>query len=144
MKPSTKDVRRTSFGFLIKTLSARLDAQMEIELKRHGLNLKQFGTLMMVFEMEGASQIEIGKNVGIPGYATTRTLDELEKKGLVYRHRPPENRRTHHIYLTDEGKKLRKVLPPIIQKVNDEALAALNAEDQNKLISILTKLTFGG
>ncbi|MCP4294788.1 MAG: MarR family transcriptional regulator [Proteobacteria bacterium] len=140
MTKKTKDVRLNSLGFLLNTLVSQIESRMIRELEKLGLTLKQFGTLMMLFELEGASQVMISKSVGIPGYATTRILDELEQKKLVYRHRPPENRRTHHIFLTDEGKKLRSILPPLVMKVNRVFLSSLSDKEAMIFIELLKKM----
>ncbi len=142
MNQDSKNVRKSSFGFLMKTLSSRLDGLMKEELKKHDLNIKHFGTLMMIFEMEGRTQNEIGKLIEIPGYATTRILDDLEKKGLTYRVCPPENRRTHRVYLTEDGKKYKSILPAIVVKVNKEILQPLDDGEREQLIQILQKLIF--
>jgi DNA-binding MarR family transcriptional regulator len=142
MNESTESVRKSSLGFLVKSLASRLDKKMNAELKQYDLNLKQFGTLMMLFEMEGMTQNEIGKSIEMPGYSITRILDELEKKELTYRICPANNRRTHNVYLTGKGKKLMSLLPPIVFNVNEDILAPLDQIERMQLIKLLSRLVF--
>ena len=113
---------------------------MDNELRSIGLNKRIFATLMMLSEQEGVNQTELGNAIGIPGYATTRTLDTLEEMGLVKRCPDPNSRRAHRIYLTNQGKAIVKKLPPLVQRVNSDFLAALEEEERLQLIETLKKV----
>lgn len=140
MNKHVKQVRENSFGWLVKMLALKIDAVMDAELRAIGLNKRLFGTLMMLSEQEGVNQTELGNAIGIPGYATTRTLDTLEEMGLVKRCPDPNSRRTHRIFLTDEGRASAEKLPPLVRHVNSKFLAALGTEERRHLIEIMKKV----
>ncbi|HWD05163.1 MAG TPA: MarR family winged helix-turn-helix transcriptional regulator [Amycolatopsis sp.] len=50
-----------------------------------------------------ASQRELADAVGIRGATLTHHLNGMEAAGLLTRTRDPENRRVHHVELTDHG-----------------------------------------
>ncbi len=121
-------------------LARKIDLILDDELRSIGLNKGIFATLMMLSEQEGVNQTELGNAIGIPGYATTRNLDALEKKGLVKRCPDPNSRRAHRIYLTNEGKTVAKKLPPLIRQVNSNFLSALEEKERLLLIQTLKKV----
>lgn len=116
-----------------------MDAAMKIELEEHDLDLKSFSNLMCLFEQDELTQVELGQRVGNPQYATSRVVDLLEKKKLVSRRSDPTSRRTHRIVLTAKGESLRKVLPAIVQRVNNKMLACLDGDERKNLVSLLQK-----
>ncbi|MEA3436331.1 MAG: MarR family winged helix-turn-helix transcriptional regulator [Thermodesulfobacteriota bacterium] len=140
MNLKIRQVRENSFGWLVKMLSQKIDTIMESGLRSIGLTRGIFATLMMLSEQEGVNQTELGNAIGIPGYATTRTLDTLEEMGLVKRCPDPNSRRAHRIYLTNEGKALVKKLPPLVQRVNSDFLSALKEEERQQLIETMKKV----
>ena len=142
MNLKIRQVRENSFGWLVKMLSRKIDTIMESELRSIGLTRGIFATLMMLSEQEGVNQTELGNAIGIPGYATTRTLDTLEEMGLVKRCPDPNSRRAHRIYLTNQGKAIVKKLPPLVQRVNSDFLSALKEEEQHQLIETMKKVLY--
>ncbi len=134
-------VRNTSFGRLTNLISHHLEKKMVKKLAEKGITIKLFGVIMTLMAEDKITQIEIAKRVGVPGYATSRTLDQLEEKGLIKRTPDPASRRSFLIVLTDKGRELAKELPPIINEVNQDILAPLNQEEQEQLILTLQKVT---
>ncbi len=113
---------------------------MQTALKEVGLNSGQFATLVTLLDGEGINQTELAARVGVPGYATTRTLDALEGLGLTTRKPDPTSRRAHKIYLTEKGRKKAKELPGIVAHVNASFLRPLGNADQKELVRLLQLL----
>ena len=132
--------RLNSVGWLVKMISNRLDLIMKQEIKRFGLDLKQFGVLMVLFEEKGLTQTEIGKKITLPGYATTRTIDALEKKQLIERRPDERSRRSYRIYLTDKGHATGQELFIIINKINEALESVISATEKKQLTTILQKI----
>ncbi len=78
------------------------------ELKKQGLTIALWPTMMCLWEEEGVTQRDIAAKSKVENSTTTRTLDKLEKLGLVERRADPNSRRSFRIFLTEEGRKLRK------------------------------------
>lgn len=132
--------RQTSFGWLINVLANDASKLFDNELKKHGLTIALWPTLMCLWEEEGVTQREIAKKSKVENSTTTRTLDKLEKLGLVERRADPESRRSFRIHLTDEGRALESQLIPIPAGLNKEYLSALEPSEQKELIRLLKKL----
>lgn len=137
-------IRTNSVGWMMKMISERLGSLIKQELKRLELDLKQFGVLMTLLEEEGLTQTEIGKKITLPGYATTRTIDALEKKQLIERRTDERSRRSYRIYLTDTGHATGPELFIIIKKINEDLLSVISTTERKQLTTILQKILSAG
>ncbi len=132
--------RQSSFGWMINVIANQASKNFEAELKQHGLTVALWPTMMCLWEEEGVTQRDIAEKSKVENSTTTRTLDKLEKLGLVERQADPNSRRSFRIYLTDEGRALRETLLPIPVKVNKEALSSLALNEQKEMIRLLQKM----
>ena len=137
---NTRRARENSFGWLVNALGRRMDAAMRAELAAHGLDLATFATLMTLYDEEGLTQTDLSSAVGVASYATTRTLDRMERQGLVERRPHPQSRRTHQVFLTEKGRALQPELAGIVARVNKEALRHLDPVSRKKLVGWLQEI----
>ncbi|UPR46575.1 MarR family transcriptional regulator [Vibrio cyclitrophicus] len=132
--------RQNSFGWMINVIANKATKDFDVELKKHGLTIALWPTLMCLWEEEGVTQRDIAAKSKVENSTTTRTLDKLEKLELVERRADPHSRRSFRIYLTEKGKALEEVLIPIPVKLNEELMAALDAKEQQQMIGLLKKM----
>ncbi|MGF1911307.1 MarR family transcriptional regulator [Vibrio kasasachensis] len=137
---SEKFDRQSSFGWMVNVVANKAEKLFEVELKKHGLTVALWPTMMCLWEEEGVTQRDIAEKSKVENSTTTRTLDKLEKLGLVERRDDPNSRRSHRIYLTEQGKALKDTLIPIPVAVNQEVLSSLNDEEQKQIIALLQKM----
>jgi len=137
---SAETVKRSSVGWMLKILSVSLDNEMNKKLKPLGLNLAQFAILMTLLESSGQTQVELGKRISLPGYATTRNLDVLEKAGLVERHPHETSRRSLRVHVTEAGRAIAPELFLIVEQVNGQLLSVLTKGETGQLETLLGKL----
>ncbi|CAK2407946.1 MarR family transcriptional regulator, transcriptional regulator for hemolysin [Vibrio crassostreae] len=132
--------RQNSFGWMINVIANKATKDFDLELKKHGLSIALWPTLMCLWEEEGVTQRDIAAKSKVENSTTTRTLDKLEKLELVERRADPHSRRSFRIYLTEKGKALEEVLIPIPVKLNEELMASLDAKEQQQMIGLLKKM----
>ncbi|MDQ1424788.1 MAG: hypothetical protein QOD72_2286 [Acidimicrobiaceae bacterium] len=72
-------------------------------LVRAGGSLPTWLVLVSLKSQRHAMQRELAEAVGIEGPTLTHHLNRMESDGLVTRRRDPQNRRVHHVALTDAG-----------------------------------------
>ncbi len=133
-------VREGSFGYLLQVLARRLDTRMKDELRGAEIEVKIFAALMLLAEEDGINQREVGKRLNFPEYFTSRNIDVLVEAGFAERRPDPESRRSILIYLTDKGRAKATELPPIVQRVNEDALAELSSSERKQVIGLLQKI----
>jgi DNA-binding MarR family transcriptional regulator len=139
-RPGAQEVRESSIGWMLKSLSISLDKEMKEELGELGLAFGHFGVLMTLLEKEGLTQTEIGRKIAMPGFTTTRTLDALEEKHLVQRRKDERSRRSYRVFLTGQGRKLGPTLYKIVKRVNKKLLSSLRPDERETLSSLLRRL----
>lgn len=132
--------RQDSFGWMINVVANDASKQFEAELKKHGLTVALWPTMMCLWEEEGITQRDIAEKSKVENSTTTRTLDKLEKLGLVERHPDPNSRRSFRIYLTDKGRGLKDSLLPVPLAVNKSLMSPLTPNEQNEMLRMLKKL----
>ncbi|MFT4619739.1 MAG: DNA-binding MarR family transcriptional regulator [Sulfitobacter sp.] len=137
-KPEARTVREGSFGWMIQTIAAAMNARLDVELGPLGLTRHQFGVLMILLDIEGISQADIGKRINLPGYATTRGMDALEALDLVQRRPDATSRRAYKVYLTAKGRALGPTLFEIVKRVNGGMAEGLSADQKDALHGGLT------
>ncbi len=132
--------RQNSFGWMINVIANKASKDFDLELKKHGLTIALWPTLMCLWEEEGITQRDIAEKSKVENSTTTRTLDKLEKLELVERRADPNSRRSFRIYLTEKGKALEEVLIPIPIKLNKELMEALDTDEQQQMLGLLKKM----
>jgi DNA-binding MarR family transcriptional regulator len=132
--------RQNSFGWLLNVVANKASKDFDTELKKHGLSLALWPTLMCLWEEEGVTQREIALKSKVESSTTTRTLDKLVALELVERRNDPNSRRSFRIYLTDAGRDLKETLLPIPMAINNDLLSSLDTQEQKQIINLLKKL----
>lgn len=132
--------RQTSFGWMINVVANQAAKVFDTELKKYGLTIALWPTMMCLWEEEGVTQSEISAKSKVENSTTTRTIDKLEKLGLVERRTDPNSRRSFRIYLTEQGLALKETLLPIPMAINKELLSSLEDTEQQEMLRLLQKM----
>ena len=85
-------------------------------------------------------QRELAEAVGIEGPTLTHHLNRMEADGLVRRHRPPENRRSQVVELTDEGEQRFSDLLSTVVAFDQRLTAGFDADELTTLRDLLERL----
>src|SRR5580692_5320397 len=107
---------------------------------QQGITSQQFNVLRILqgAGMEGLPTLDIAERMIEQAPGITRLLDRLERKKLVRRERPPDNRRQVLCYITKPGLDLLQELDtPFRNRVN-QALHRLDESELEELIRLLT------
>jgi DNA-binding MarR family transcriptional regulator len=83
---------------------------------------------------------ELGKRTELDSATLTGIIDRLEAAGLLERKGNPDDRRSIHIYLTEQGKLMSKEAIRVITKANLEFLGVLTDAQKRELFGIISKL----
>ena len=88
-------------------------------------------------------QNELSKELHLSNQTVTSVVDNLEKKGLVTRSIPEDDRRIRLVTLTDVGRTTGRHVGRTMRPAELAAFAELSEEEQNALVSIMEKLWHG-
>jgi len=140
MTTDAKTTRLTSVGRMLNMLTRKLNAEMNTRLSPLDLGLSEFAILMMLLELEGQTQSELGKKTAIPAHGTTRSIDALAALDLVERRPDPTSRRSHRIFLTAKGHQIGPQLFSIVAEVNSWLLDGLSGPEKQAFAATLAKI----
>ncbi|MBX9254105.1 MarR family transcriptional regulator [Desmonostoc muscorum CCALA 125] len=128
-----------NMGYRIKLLSQLLGRKFTDRLEPFGLTPFHWLVLCCLWQEDGLPTSSIGDKLKQVGGTLTGVLDRMEERGLVRRERDTHDRRIWRIWLTDAGRELQSVLPPIASAVRDEAMGGISLADQELFSDILNR-----
>ncbi|MEY9940129.1 MarR family winged helix-turn-helix transcriptional regulator [Streptacidiphilus sp. MAP5-3] len=110
-------------------------------LERAGGSLPVWLILLNLKIRRPGTQRELAQAVGLREATLTHHLNALDKRGLISRHRDPDNRRIHVVSLTEEGEaaflRMREVATAFDERLND----GLTDLERGLLADLLRRLT---
>ncbi len=136
----SKSVRSSSCGWHLRFLMTWMDIKMNERLKSLDLSINQFTIIMILLEKDGLTQVEIGHEVMLPAYHTSRNLDKLKALGYVKRKRHESSRRSNRILLTEAGRNLAPALNEASKSVNNLLLSPLEESQKSEFLRTLNML----
>jgi len=129
-----------SLGYLVNRVARSMAHELGAELRPAGVGVGQWAALMFLWASDGMSQAELSRVVAIEPPTMVRTIDRMERDGLVVRVPDPDDGRVTRIHLTDRGRSLRDGLVPKAVAVNATNLGRLTPSEGRTLRRLLRKL----
>jgi DNA-binding MarR family transcriptional regulator len=128
-----------SLGYRIKLLSQLLGRTFQERLEPFGLTAFHWVVLCCLWEEDGLATSTIGERLKQVGGTLTGVLDRMEERGLVRRERDSRDRRIWRIWLTESGKQLEQVLPPIAVEIREEAMMGIPIADRELFSELIDR-----
>ncbi len=128
-------------GFLLNKAAETSNRQMELVTGPHGLNIKQYGLLVLLQAEGPQAQITLSQKVGLDRTSVMNTIDRLEERGLVERQPNPTDRRKHSVMLTSGGLELLNQTRGELKQAVNTFLNPLSGDEQALLRTLLLRLT---
>ncbi|MDE2411626.1 MAG: winged helix-turn-helix transcriptional regulator [Sphingomonadales bacterium] len=100
----------------------------------------QWPVLVHLWETDGLSQRELCERIDIEEATMTRTIDGMERAGLVERVRSPGNRSRYSIRLTPKAIGLRNTLLPAMNDMLKSATQGFAPHDVERTRDLLIHL----
>lgn len=118
------------FGVQLMHLSRAWRAELDRRLADKGLSQARWLVLLHLgrFNMAPA-QRELADSIGIEGPTLARTLDALERQGLISRQACATDRRINRIHLTENATELVTSIEAIAQQLREEVMFGLTPEE---------------
>ena len=129
-----------SLGRLIADVSGRLLASFDEEVTHLGITGAQWVILMRIAGGCGSTAAELCRFSRYDTGSMTRMLDRLEEKDLIRRVRSSSDRRIIHLELTDAGRDLHTLLPPVAIKVLNAHLKGFTRAEVDQFKGFLHRM----
>lgn len=133
----------TSINHRLREALSRVATVLRVDdwerAKRAGINPTQLSILdLLEGRKDGLGVKEIAAHLGVSQPTATDSINALERKGFVVKRPIAGDRRAVAVGLTDEGRAL--LGPAALEGATGEAVAALDGEEQERLLLTLVKL----
>jgi len=106
-----------------------------------GLSPGRFAALILIDRNPGISQTALARAIGSDKSTLTPALDHLVKNGLIRRVRTRSDRRLYELSLTEEGRKVMRVMQESAQRHERELDAIVGPQDREQFVRILRKIS---
>jgi DNA-binding MarR family transcriptional regulator len=109
-------------------------------VKESGLTIGQPKVLDYLKDHDGSSQKDIARACFIEAGSLTTILNGMEEKGLIERRTLNGNRRSYHIFMTDEGKRKQQMIDEAFADIEEKAVSDISDEEYSQFMSVYQKL----
>lgn len=136
----SKAFKAESAGYLMNHIARQFAILLSEGLKPLGIAPAQFPILIELWQKDGLSQQELVERADLKQATIANTLARMERDGLIVREPNPEDARSRLIMLTEHARALQRQSTEIAQKINQEALSDLSADEQGRFLEMAEKI----
>ncbi|MDD3411350.1 MAG: MarR family winged helix-turn-helix transcriptional regulator [Eubacteriales bacterium] len=101
---------------------------------------RQGPILALLLRMDGSSQAELVRQLGVSAATVAVSVARLERLGYVCRERNMHNQRANILRLTDEGRAEATRLENAMKNVSTTALEGFSDEEQQRLMGYFMRM----
>lgn len=139
--PSLGEIGLDHFApYLINRISARWNTDLQAQLKEHGLTTLQMRVLAILTVMAGSTVNEVAVFAVTEQSTMSRTLDGMERDGLVRRKSRRGDARVRELHLTEKGREAFREIWPIMYELLKRMFAGFSDTEYETLIGLLTRV----
>lgn len=129
-----------NIGLLVKQSHFLMRRLIDTRVEHLGLTANQWQPLILIYYKNIDSPADLAKIMQVDTAAITRTLDRLEQKGFLRRHKKDTDKRQIQVVLTEAGAAISKQILPIIADGLNNQLRGFSTTEILLLIKMLHKM----
>ena len=123
-------------GYLLRVAHDQAHMAAAAEMPR-GLHPRLFGLLTALLESGPLSQQQLAEKMRVNRTLVVGIADDLERRGWLERRRDPADRRSYHLYVTEDGRRAREEMAPLVAKAGARMVQRLSADERARLNALL-------
>lgn len=127
-------------GHAMMDYNRRFKAFMKNEMNTLGMNFVDGMTVLSLYGAEKATADNLAEEVSCDKSVMTRTLQRLEKDGLVTRQKNPDDGRSWMFCVTAAGAKKAKAAISAIKKWSEKSFENFSEEEIRLLLEMIQKM----
>jgi MarR family transcriptional regulator, transcriptional regulator for hemolysin len=130
--------------FMLSQASHVLMTELTAGLTELGISQRDYCVLSHAVGHGGdLTQIRLAELCGLDKTTMVVTMDELERAGLAERRPSPTDRRVRMIAITEKGEQKVADAHKVVERIYEDVLAALPADERDGFVNGLTRLVNG-
>jgi DNA-binding MarR family transcriptional regulator len=122
---------------LIRDASRGFQRALQIRLAKHGVPFGHWTFLRILWESDGLTQKELSDRAGVMEPTTFSAMKAMEAQGYIVRKQLPTNKKNVYVYLSDEGRALKKKLVPMAKDTNNVSIEGIATDDLKTVRKVL-------
>ena len=128
-------------AFRLLTAANHLARPFREELGRSaGVSLTEWRCILALASVPGGSGEDVAERMGLERMTTSRTLRQLEGRGLAIRRSDPANRKRYQWCLTDSGWTVADRIAPLARARDEALFGHVTLEDRAALDRVLSRV----
>jgi len=105
----------------------------------HGTTMS-IGFILMIVEKSGTLSTQLGPKMGMEPTSLSRTLNAMEKSGLIERKEFKGDKRKVNVFLTSKGVENRRMVKNFLLDFNQKISSKLNNRDLKGFFNVMNAL----
>jgi len=128
-------------GYRINRLARAMNLLLQRSFKGAGYDVTapQWAVLSKLWDGDGVHQSELAEQTTRDRHSMARMLPVMESRGWVRRKADPSDRRLQRVYLTAEGRRLRRRLVPVAESAMAQMFDGIAMKDLACTLRVLRK-----
>lgn len=106
---------------------------------KHGMSFS-WGFVLLNIEKDGTPSTALGPKMGMEPTSLSRTLKNMENKGLIFRKSDAVDKRKSLVFLTDQGIEKRKVARDVVLGFNERLYETLPRTKVKAFFEVMEKV----
>ncbi len=129
---------------LVRDSGRAYSRALQVRLSQHDVPFGHWTFLRILWASDGLTQSELSVQAGVMEPTTFSAMKKMESLGYITRRHSPENKKNLYVYLTAKGRKLKQILVPLAEQVNQISVKGISSQDvattRRVLLAILNNL----
>jgi DNA-binding MarR family transcriptional regulator len=127
-------------GYVLHRAHLAIFADFYAKFAEVDIRPTQFSILTIIDNNPGLKQTDVSAALSIQRTNLVALLDTLESRNLICRASSPTDRRSHSLYLTDQGKALLSRLTDMVNRHEEHISRFIGTDGKKELITLLNKV----
>ncbi|WP_040457492.1 MarR family transcriptional regulator [Hoeflea sp. 108] len=127
-------------GYWMRMVSNAVSHEFARKIATKDVTVAEWAFLRTLYDVDAMAPSDLSANMGMTRGAISKLSDRLLAKKLIGRTESTEDKRTHTLSLTEEGRGMVPMLAALADKNDTEFFGVLTEEDQQTLDRILKVL----
>ena len=123
-----ESVPNDRLAHLIRDVARAQMRALQLRLATHGVSFGHWTFLRILWIRDGLTQKELSELAGVMEPTTFSAVKAMEAMGFIERRQMNGNRKNMHVFLTPAGRRLKNILVPMAEQVNDISVRGLSEQ----------------